>query len=227
MAGRRRASRRQHHRDGKLDRPGGAEALWPITFPLQPFINHMKKLRTKNKDEEAARNYCRHLPVRINGKPIPALIDSGNLWKPAISKEFYESLGLKIADLTKLTEKVATAKKDDFLDVLGEVQTNLWLTTLNSPKRWPIKPIVVGGLSMAVNISGPWMKAMRWDQIHSEDGMMIDQELVPLCRPEAIREKAMATAFTTEETIIPARTIANIGLNIPEVKQGKDRKSVG
>ena len=140
---------------------------------LQCLIAHLSEAR-------AAQKYPRALSLRLAGKPVVALLDSGNTWRSAISEELYNSLpgaprlkGARVAS-------VGTAKEGGRLQVLGEPVRPLELAIPQAQAVYKFKPIVVRGLSMGLNISGPWMRAHKWDQLHSLGCLRIGKIRVPL-----------------------------------------------
>ena len=73
---------------------------------------------------------------------------------------------------------------------------------------------------MDLNISGPWMKANNWDQIHSKNGLSIQGKLVPLCNSNHI-ETPEAELYACQETKIPPRTMKLIKVRAKEVQEGR------
>ncbi len=62
---------------------------------------------------------------------------------------------------------VTTAQKGTVVTILGEAPTKLHLTIRHPGKTYPFKPAIVKGLRTAENISGPCLKTMGWDDLHS------------------------------------------------------------
>jgi len=129
-------------------------------------------------DNNNAATYCKYLPVIINNVKCAAFLDSGNTWRPAISLQFFDEMGLKMkSDLKSIdTKSIGTAKDNARLRVFGEVKTPMILKTVNPELSLIIRPIVVDGQSMHINISGPWRRSNAWDQIHSTNSIRIDQK---------------------------------------------------
>lgn len=83
------------------------------------MIQHVAALgRAASKNDPKA--YCKYLAVTINGIPGNALCDSGNIYKSAISKDYFLSLGGKLSSLRKSGARhIGTAKAGAFLEILG------------------------------------------------------------------------------------------------------------
>ena len=133
-------------------------------------------------DMNRADVYCKYAPVHINGLSGMALMDSGNTWRTVISKDFAEQLGLNLqTDLKPLRcTSVGTAKEDSNLEVLGETKKFMHLTFSTCPTKFKFKPVVIEGLSMPINISGPFMRKHQIDQLHSRNSLRIQTQIIPL-----------------------------------------------
>ena len=85
-----------------------------------------------------------------------ALVDSGNMFRNVISYQFLQKMGLSESDLRPISDTtVGTAKKGDRLQVLGETKKTLPLRLGGLPFSFKIRPAVIKGLSMEVNLCGP------------------------------------------------------------------------
>lgn len=110
----------------------------------------------------------------INDVQCKALPDSGNTWETAISDLLYSKLGGQIRHLEPSHRPlVGTAKKGAKLKVLGRVRDSLEMIIKRHPARYTIKPMVVEGLSMDVNLSRDFMVENGWDQLHSKGQISI------------------------------------------------------
>ncbi len=117
-----------------------------------------------NKDE----NIGSYVSIQLNKIPFLALVDSGNLWRNAVSESVAKKLGFRREDLRSLeVTRIATAKQNATLKVLGELphDVTLLLGTHQTPIR--TKPIVIEGLSMDVNLSGPFLQNQRIDLLNT------------------------------------------------------------
>ena len=52
-------------------------------------------------EEGAAKGYCRYLQLRVAGKSVKALIDSGNTFHTVISGRLAKELGIRDRDLDR------------------------------------------------------------------------------------------------------------------------------
>jgi len=131
-------------------------------------------------------------------------------------------MGLKMkSDLKSIdTKSIGTAKDNARLRVLGEVKTPMILKTVNPELSFIIRPIVVDGLSMNINISGPWMRSNAWDQIHSTNSIRIDQKHILKLKSRASSDPRCARLFTTTDFTVQANSIAFVTLFAPQVKTG-------
>jgi transposase InsO family protein len=138
-----------------------------------------------------------------------------------ISARFLKKLGLTTDDLRPLeTKAVGTAKANSSLRVLGETKQILRLKTLFPEFSFEFQPAVVEGMSMDVNISGPWMKAHKWDQLHSEDCVHIQGYKIPLRRP-CSATPGVATMYVAADTVVPKRSMVLVKLKVPDVERGR------
>ena len=102
------------------------------------------------------------------------MVNSGNTWRCAISGDLLKRLGLGKSDLRQLPQtKLGTARRGVHLTILGELVRPLKLEVVGAKPQFSFRPIVVDRLAMDVNLSGPWMKHHKWDQIHSSDAIRI------------------------------------------------------
>ena len=150
-----------------------------------------------------ARHYKRYLTITLNSQPTKALVDSGNVWRSAISRRFLDSMGMGKDQLRAIeTTRIGTAKKGAQLTVEGELKTPLKLRIPGLTEVFTFQPIVVSNLTMDVNLSGPWLKKHGWDQIHTQDCIRIGNSNIPLHRDAA----PPMVAFLKDTVIIPGHT---------------------
>ena len=177
-------------------------------------------------------SYCKYAAVRINGIAGLALMDSGNTWRTVISREFAIQLGLDLqTDLRTLpNSKVGTAKENESLNVLGETKRHMHLSFANFPTRFKFRPVVLEGLAMPINISGPFMKRHGIDQIHSRDSIKIQGQEMPLLSsvPEPrLMEKSDLEIIIPKETIIPPCSNNYIDAQLVDIPEGQDPSRPG
>jgi hypothetical protein len=99
------------------------------------------------------------------------LVDSGNIWRNGISKDFvFNQMKLSEADIRPLSTKtIGTAKDRASMRVLGEVTQPLPLQLGGISTCLKNRQVVVEGLSMPFNLAGPFLKKHKIDHFHSED----------------------------------------------------------
>ena len=117
----------------------------------------------------------------IEGKPVRGLIDSGNIWRTAISKDKYVRMGFDITKLVPIAVKeLHTAQKGAKIKVLGETGMPMKLQLGSHPRTIKFKPIIIDGLSMDFNISGPFLQNNAIDQLHSRNCLLLQGKEIPL-----------------------------------------------
>ena len=173
-------------------------------------------------------NYCRYLPITIQGRPCGALIDSGNLWRSVISDRFAKQLGIKKDDLQPLSgiERLGTAKQGSHLKVMGETKAILRLRLQKTGQTFPFRPVVVQGLAMAVNISGPWLKANGWDHLHSQDCLSIGGTKIPLAKKE-VALPINGNVYALGRVAIKAHSISTVQVIAPAIQADQVRPGGG
>jgi hypothetical protein len=182
----------------------------------------MTNLANRCNESTTARQYCQYLPVRINNTKADALIDCGNIWRSAISKKFFTSMGFSSSDITNIKgpTQLATANEDSFLTILGEPSTPLSLRTRNGTTTYTFLPIIIDGLSMPINISGPWMLKHNWDHIHSKSCLLIDGQLVPMKRRDSL-EVADSKVHFLDNVTCRANSATIVGLSALAIRNAK------
>jgi hypothetical protein len=98
--------------------PDVVDPLKTTDLPL--FLAHVSSV---DEDNEGSDEFCKYLPIRINNYTCSALVDSGNIWRNAISKDFaFNQMKLTEADIRPLSTKtIGTAQSGASMRVLGEV----------------------------------------------------------------------------------------------------------
>ncbi len=195
---------------------------------MSQFLAHVSR-RKRHPEEEAGRACGRYLTVTVGCGHrllrVRALIDSGNVWRSAISEDFSKALGLRPEDLRILSSTtIGTAKKGTSMEILGETSRDLVLQVTGTEWAYPFRPIVVRGLSMAINLSGPWMKLQGWDQLHSRGTLRIRGREVPL-RATSDRfgpavSRGSHSVYSRQRTTLPPRSLTFIAACVPAVAAG-------
>ena len=143
------------------------------------------------------------------------MVDSGNTWRSAISADLCRRLRIPLDRLLPLPGcKLSTAEKGANLEVLGELPSMASLEVVGLTKRFPFRPIVVNHLAMEANLSGPWLKRHGWDQIHSEDAIRIDGQLVSLRAGQPCGRKSHA--YIKKAALAKANSLTLITLRAPD-----------
>ena len=174
------------------------------------------------------RAYC---PIQLDHMATHALVDSGNSVGNAISWTFAQQLGLAKEDLEpdpRLPE-VKTAKNDSKMKVLGRPRKKLYLRLGGLPSKFAVKPLVVDGLSMAFNMSGPFMAKYSIDQLHSSQSLRVQGKTIPLVRvnkPEQDQavnniEPLHSPVYVDGEVTVPAGAAVFLPLRVPGVQAGQ------
>ena len=144
-----------------------------------------------------------------------------------ISAKFAKRLGLDLRHLKPHAfSTVGTAKAGNRLKVLGVPTSAISLQFGGHPSKFKIKPLVVEGLTMNVNISGPFMEKHCLDQIHSKRALKVNGRLIPLIRPESEEEICAMQAVEDEEAIayvaqtvtVPPLSARFIRMRVPAVE---------
>jgi hypothetical protein len=113
--------------------------------------------------------------MSIGGVICKAMVDSGNLWKNVLSLDFLHQLGLTCNDLRREVpgiQEVGTAKSGTGLKVVGELKTPIHLQFGGCATQFKCRPVVLQGLSMPFNVSGPFLAQFGIDQLHSEGALL-------------------------------------------------------
>ncbi len=160
-------------------------------------------------------DYKHYLPITIKGHKCRAIIDSGNRWRSVISEEFATKIGISTSQIRPIEGRpvVATAQKGSEITILGELRQPLDMTIVHTGKRYRFRPAVVRGLAAAVNISGPWLKTKKWDNLHSIGCLLIK---VPLTRHQDAGPSENKVYARQNITILP-RTGKSVPIVVPDI----------
>ena len=157
-------------------------------------------------------------------------MDSGNSVGNAMSWEFAQQVGLRLQDLEPDPElpEVKTAKKNSPLEVLGRPKKRVSLRLGGLATRFKIRPIVIKGLTMAFNISGPFLRKHGIDHLHSKQALKIQGKIIPLKQSSSLDqeeqlnqiEPAESLAYVQQDVELPPKSAAFIPLRVPNVEAG-------
>ena len=194
------------------------------TEPLVHHIAHIDKALNEEKLDPQTFQYCRNVPVLVNHVACSALVDSGNVWRNAISYDFFRRLGLTDSDLKPINQKIVrTAHKEGELRVMGETRRPLRLQLGNLETRFTIRPVVLESLGMAINLSGPFLKKHNIDQIHSKNALRVQGQYIPL-QPVTQNHnqiESYESAVLLPETVeIPALCVVHVAADLPAMQTG-------
>jgi hypothetical protein len=199
------------------------DPLCPLNTTDVPFfLAHVSSI---DEEIEGSDSFCKYLPIRINNYTCSALVDSGHIWRNAISKDFaFNHMKLTEADIRPLFIKtIGTAKDGAFMRVLGEVTRPLPLQLGGISTCLKTRPVVVKGLLMPFNMAGPFLKKHKIDEIHSEDCIRFqghDVKLLKRRKGSYINvEAALSNVYVVKKTVVKPMQQATMTLRAAEVEQ--------
>ena len=141
--------------------------------PTEPTISSIR--------EDLETKYRSYLPIRIGSAVAYGLIDSGNCLENALSLDLFYQLSLNQNHLEPYhIPRVGTARKGTHLNIKGRLKHPLTFMVGTKGQTLKIQPVVIDGLSMGLNISGPYLAKRGIDQIHSKNSLLLDGRLLPL-----------------------------------------------
>ena len=175
--------------------------------------------------------YVSHCSIQIENHHTDALVDSGNLVGNAMSWDFAQRMGLREEDLEQDSQfqAVNTAKKNSPMKILGRPKKRLRLRLAGLGCTFFTKPLIIQGLSMNFNLSGPFMRHHQIDQLHSQNCLKVQGKIVPLFSHKNNREKTEreCLVYLEEKTIVPGKQIMNLPVRIPEIESGRASPGTG
>ena len=193
--------------------------------------------RIAGRETEGEQRYKAYVPLQLESMTGYGLVDSGNSVGTAMSWEFAQVLGLTKADLEEdpHLRHAKTAKDNVLIEVLGRPKKKLKLRLGGIGTHFKVRPLVVRGLAMAFNISGPFLAHHKIDHLHSRNALRIMGKLVPLVSPDDPEppedlhhlEPLSATAYVAEETRVPAQAGVFLPLRVPAAERGRLRSKEG
>jgi hypothetical protein len=162
--------------------------------------------------------------MSIGGVICKAMVDSGNLWKNVLSLDFLHQLGLTRDDLREVPgiQEVGTAKSGTGLKVLGELKTPIHLRFGECATRFKCRPVVLEGLSMPFNLSGPFLTQFGIDQLHSEGALLVQGKKIPMVAlliPSADVEQTVSNLYVMEKVTVPAFSKTKFAVRASAVKE--------
>jgi len=142
------------------------------------------------------RGYPGYLPIVVEGLPCCALMDSGNQVASLISEELMKSLGIRRAELRPYPHGLKAANQDR-LAVLGKVPKPLTMRVQSLQTVFTFRPLVVQGLNMELNLSGPTMRRLHMEHLHGKGLVKIQGQLTPCYTYQEVKQKLMAQTSAT------------------------------
>jgi hypothetical protein len=153
------------------------------------------------------------------------MVDSGNLWKNMLSLNFLHQLWLTRDDLLEVPgiQEVGTAKSGTGLKVLGELKNPIHLRFGGCATRFKCRPVVLEGLSMPFNLSGPFLAQFGIDQLHSEGALLVQVKRIPMVaslNPSADVEQTVSNLYVIEKVTVPAFSKTKFAVRVSAVEGG-------
>ena len=137
-----------------------------------------------------------------------------------MSLDFAQKIGLCKDQLCRLPglDEVGTAKTGASMRVVGQTIQPLTLRVAGLAKALRFRPVVLDGLDMDLNLSGPFLKENKIDQLHSEDCLLVQGTRVRLHNhPGASGKNAkdkVSTVYTTHEVTVEPYSTADVELRV-------------
>ena len=141
---------------------------------LARICNLIRNSNTLSDGEEDIRNYKIYLPVRVGDVTVEGMLDSGNLWRSALSWEMAQKMGINKKDLRAVPgySTIGTAAEEGKLEVLGETIRKVRINLGGGTADITCRPVVIKNLSMPLNISGPFMRRNQIDILHNGEAVI-------------------------------------------------------
>ena len=148
------------------------------------------------------------------------MCDSGNSFGPCISETLFKQLGVELEPLPNQLY-VATAQKGSHMRVLGRTKDPITFTLGNCPEKFTVKPFVIPGLSMDLNLSKGFMEENNIDELHSSNTLRVRGHDIPLGTPVSTSVNPVAVAYVKEEVSIKAGETGRVPLEMPDWGDGE------
>ena len=179
-----------------------------------------KKQDLKSKRQQ----YRYYLPVELNGAACKAMIDSGNSYANVMSEDLMKFLKLSIKDLTPLSgvKLVGTARTGAGMRILGRVKKPIAMK-VHDKLTFLIRPVVLKGLSMPLNICGPFLQFHKIDQLHSEGCLRYERLKLPLVAMlgSDVVEEQLADKYPIlikDDISVPAMSCSMVEAEVPNAE---------
>ena len=192
---------------------------------LQRICNMFNNSELENVEcDNDYRQYQIYLPARVEHMTVTAMMDSGNLWRSALSWDLAQKLGLTPKDIRAIPgySRIGTAAKGGQLEVMGETKKKLRINLGGGTKDILCRPVVIRNLSMSCNLSGPFLKKNKIDLLHTGDAL-IQGRKVPMHTKDGTFEKMASTysvIYTTENVTVEPWEMCHIPTVASAVQKG-------
>ena len=190
------------------------------------FLRHLAQIShtTENEESEAKNHdYQRYVPLMLQGHTFPGLVDSGNTYHSCISDSCARQLGFAQDQLKPVRDRVGVAAGKEKLTILGQVPSTLSLQMGGSATKLRFRPMVVKGLCMPVNLSGPFLRRHHIDQIHSKGVLRFQSKDIPLFSSDKLThdwaEAAVSQVYVASTVVVPPRCSKFIPVRAPEIER--------
>lgn len=143
-------------------------------------------------DVSYSHKYPLYVRCRIRNKVIFGFLDSGNTSLPALSVQAARRLGLSDQIQPLRERSIGTARKDSKLGISGYLRVSIALMTKDGyDPTFSTNMLVLDGLAMDLNLSGPFLRTHHLDHVISKDalvhkGMEIPLYLRPSCAYDVV-----------------------------------------
>jgi hypothetical protein len=104
-------------------------------------------------------------------------------------------------------QEVGTAKSGTGLEVVGELKTPIHSRLGGCATRFKCRSVVLEGLSMPFNVSGPFLAQFGIDKLHSEGALLVQGKkilLVTSINPTVDVEQNVTNLYLVEKVTVPA-----------------------
>ena len=218
-----------------LSGAGGAAGLRGGSTPVKDFIQYLSQQQgpgVRDASGEDAATFKRYLPVLLEGRSYPSLVDSGNTYHSCISAKCALQIGFQPHQLRPVHDRVGVAAGEQRLKILGQLPRAIPLQIGGLDTRLNFQPVVVKGLTTDVNISGPFMKRHGMDQLHSEGVIRFQGKRLPLFSSIQLsrhprQEVAVSNVYVQDTIVVPPLSTRAIPLRVPEVEGKQMREGDG
>jgi hypothetical protein len=127
-------------------------------------------------------------------------------------------------------QEVGTDKSGTGLKVLGELKTPIHLCFGGCATRFKCHPVVLEGLSMPFNLSGPFLAQFGIDQLHSKGAILVPGKKIPMVaslNPSADVEQTVSNLYVMEKVTAPAFSETKFAVRASAVEGGTMSPSNG